>query len=71
MKQDECSIGLKADAKFGYKIIVTGDCDKVLQDVNNSLGQWGKRHFGDRVIKVKTQPDFGVVPDPSSLGETL
>jgi hypothetical protein len=71
MKQDECSIGLKADPKYGYKIIVKGDCDKVLQDINNSLEHWGKKYLGDRIIKVKTKPDFGVIPDPSSLGETI
>lgn len=53
MLEDKCSIGLGPDVKTGYRIFVKGDCDKLLEDIKKNLGDYGKRYFEERIVRLK------------------
>ena len=47
---ESCDVGLQKDDKYGWKLIVKGDCEEVLEDIKNKLGEYGQRYFEDRLV---------------------
>jgi len=50
MDGEKCKIGLNPDKKYGYKLTIEGDCTKLLNDVKENLGEYGKRYLEDRIL---------------------
>jgi hypothetical protein len=53
MVADKCNIGLKPDKKYGYRVTVEGDCNKLLSDIKENLGKYGRRYLEDRIIYIE------------------
>ena len=43
-------MGLQKDDKYGWKLKVKGNCDEVLKDIIEKLGEFGHRYFEERLI---------------------
>jgi hypothetical protein len=50
MDKKICDVGLQKDEKYGWKLKVKGNCDEVLKDINEKLGEYGRRYFEDRLV---------------------
>ena len=38
------------DDKYGWKLKVKGNCDEVLKDIHEKLGEYGRRYLEERLI---------------------
>jgi len=52
MTGEECKIELRPDEKLGWRLLATGKCKKILEEINNNQGPYSKRHFNQRVIVI-------------------
>ena len=50
MENESCDVGLQKDDKYGWKLKVKGNCDEVLKDIHEKLGEYGRRYFEERLI---------------------
>ena len=50
MDNESCDVGLQNDDKYGWKLKVKGNCDEVLKNIKEKLGEYGRRYFEDRLI---------------------
>ena len=49
MPKKECDVDLRDDDKYGWRLRVSGDCTKVLEDINEKLGEYGRRYLEERL----------------------
>jgi hypothetical protein len=75
MSDDRCNIDVNPHNKKGWEVVFRGDCDKRLNDINQNLGQYGRRYWDDHHIyekqPIKPQLSQTEVPkNPSTADST-
>lgn len=49
-EKESCIVELYQDQKYGWKLKVSDNCSKVIKDINQKLGEYGRRYFENRLI---------------------
>ena len=57
MGKESCDVGLQKDDKYVWKLEVKGDCNEVLKDISDKLGEYGRRYLEDRLVFVPTEKE--------------
>lgn len=66
MSDDRCNVDVNPHDTKGWEAVFRGDCDKRLNDINQNLGNYGRRYWDDHHIyekqSIKPQPSPEMVP---------
>ena len=64
MDEEKCVVELVPDKKYAWKLHLRGDCSKVLDEIHENQGPYGRRYLDDRtVIKPEKQAKATTVYD--------